>query len=164
MSSYSVVHFLNDNSVEAVPSTWIKAGKKPGVNLCAIKHALSRSLTNARDIADDARYRSDFTNTDEDDLLNISNIINSPTSSTSSMPIYDDEKANDGTRSLNDQHLLPLKDSPKYLMKHTKSKLVPGWSPNKPLSTNKELESIKEDDFFFFVIPSTIKLLAYNLD
>jgi len=38
MSSYSVVHFLIDNLVEAVPSTWIKAGKKPGVNLCAWPH------------------------------------------------------------------------------------------------------------------------------
>lgn len=65
--------------------------------------------------------------------------------------MYSDEKANDGTRSLNDQHLLPLKDSPKYLMKHTKSKLVPGWSPNKPLSTNKELESNLYFKYFAFL-------------
>jgi len=48
------------------------------------------SLTKARDIADDARYRSDFINTDDDDFLSIKNrnIMNSPASSTSSMPIY----------------------------------------------------------------------------
>ncbi|KAF0737172.1 Uncharacterized protein FWK35_00018512 [Aphis craccivora] len=76
-SSYSVVHFINENSVKAVSNSWIKA----------------ESLTKARDIADDARYRSHFTNTDEDDLLKFNiknkNIMDSPTSSTSSMPIYD---------------------------------------------------------------------------
>lgn len=35
MSAYSVVHFIKDNSVEAVPSNWIKPGNKPGTNVCA---------------------------------------------------------------------------------------------------------------------------------
>jgi len=35
MTSYSVVHFINENSVEAVPSTWIKNGKRNGIKLCA---------------------------------------------------------------------------------------------------------------------------------
>jgi len=33
-SSYSVVHFINENSVKAVSNSWIKAGKKPGIKLC----------------------------------------------------------------------------------------------------------------------------------
>uniref|UniRef100_A0A2S2Q636 Uncharacterized protein n=2 Tax=Sipha flava TaxID=143950 RepID=A0A2S2Q636_9HEMI len=111
-TSYSIVHFFDDETVEAIPSFWMKGKfcawpknnlfvkkfieKKIRVNEKEFKLLKARVLTkgiktveHARKLAEEARYRSDFS-ADESFIDKASNNQYSPTLSNSSMPLFED--------------------------------------------------------------------------
>ncbi|CAH1732122.1 unnamed protein product [Aphis gossypii] len=119
-TSYSIVHFFDDETVEAIPSFWMKGKfcawpknnlfikkfieKKMGVNEKEFKLLKARvlskgikTLEHARKLAEEARYRSDFS-ADESFIDKASNNQYSPTLSNSSMPLFEVDFENE------DQH------------------------------------------------------------
>ncbi|KAL5246278.1 hypothetical protein ACI65C_013686 [Semiaphis heraclei] len=151
--AYSVVHFFVDESVEAVPSFWVK-GKTcawPKNKIYAKKYIKTKripsytdfqflkarelcrglkSLNEAKDKANIARYKSDFTDDDDVYFNQNCNEPNSPRS-VSSMPIFSSPESDKGNNS---------SKKCESALKIKRNKPQSCWSPSP-----KKFKSLKND-------------------
>ncbi|KAL5239463.1 hypothetical protein ACI65C_006873 [Semiaphis heraclei] len=151
--AYSVVHFFVDESVEAVPSFWVK-GKTcawPKNKIYAKKYIETKripsntdfqflkarelcrglkSLNEAKEKANIARYKSDFTDDDDVYFNQNCNEPNSPRS-VSSMPIFSSPESDKGPN---------YSKKCESALKIKRNKPQSGWSPSP-----KKFKSLKND-------------------